>query len=85
MINVGVVNIVLIKDDKWIGYNIDGIGYVKGLYSVYLDLENVYILILGVGGVSKGIVYELVKFVKFKLIVVNRMMVCFEFWNLNIN
>lgn len=28
---VGVVNIVLVKDGKWIGYNIDGIGYVNGL------------------------------------------------------
>ncbi len=41
----GAVNTVLIKDGKWIGYNTDGIGYVKGLHSVYPDLENAYILI----------------------------------------
>ena len=63
-INAGAVNTVLIKDGKWIGYNTDGIGYVKGLHSVYPDLENAYILILGAGGASKGIAYELAKFVK---------------------
>lgn len=46
-INAGAVNTVLIKEGKWIGYNTDGIGYVKGLYQVYPDLENAYILILG--------------------------------------
>ncbi|HDE4104092.1 TPA: shikimate dehydrogenase [Staphylococcus aureus] len=84
-INAGAVNTVLIKDGKWIGYNTDGIGYVKGLHSVYPDLENAYILILGAGGASKGIAYELAKFVKPKLTVVNRTLARFESWNLNIN
>ena len=75
----------MIKDGKWIGYNTDGIGYVKGLHSVYPDLENAYILILGAGGASKGIAYELAKFVKPKLTVANRTMARFESWNLNIN
>ena len=39
------------------------------LHSVYPDLENAYILILGAGGASKGIAYELAKFVKPKLTV----------------
>ena len=37
-----------IINNKWIGYNTDGIGYVMGLKQVYPDLENAYVLILGV-------------------------------------
>ncbi|MCS5349241.1 shikimate dehydrogenase [Staphylococcus aureus] len=84
-INAGAVNTVLIKEGKWIGYNTDGIGYVKGLYQVYPDLENAYILILGAGGASKGIAYELSKIVKHKLTVANRTMSRFESWNLDVN
>lgn len=43
-----------IINNKWIGYNTDGIGYVMGLKQVYPDLENAYVLILGAGGASKG-------------------------------
>ena len=46
--NVGAVNTVKIINNKWIGYNTDGIGYVMGLKQVYPDLENAYVLILGV-------------------------------------
>ena len=83
-INAAAVNTVLIKEGKWIGYNTDGIGYVKGLYQVYPDLENAYILILGAGGASKGITYELSKIVKHKLTVANRTMSRFESWNLDV-
>ena len=50
-----------IINNKWIGYNTDGIGYVMGLKQVYPDLENAYVLILGAGGASKGIANELSK------------------------
>ena len=55
---VGAVNTVKINDNKWIGYNTDGIGYVEGLKTVYPDLSNAYILIIGAGGSSKGITNE---------------------------
>lgn len=44
--DLGAVNTVKIVDGQWIGYNTDGIGYVKGLQAVYPDLANAYILIL---------------------------------------
>ncbi|MCG7338569.1 shikimate dehydrogenase [Staphylococcus sp. ACRSN] len=82
---VGAVNTVKIIDDKWIGYNTDGIGYVTGLKQVYPDLANAYVLILGAGGASKGIANELTKYVQPKLTVANRTMSRFENWNLDIN
>lgn len=82
---VGAVNTVKIVDDKWIGYNTDGLGYVTGLKQVYPDLENAYILILGAGGASKGIANELSKFVQPRLTVANRTMSRFESWTLDIN
>ncbi|MBO1197991.1 shikimate dehydrogenase [Staphylococcus simiae] len=82
---VGAVNTVLIKDNKWIGFNTDGIGYVTGLRQVYPDIANAYILILGAGGASKGIANELAKFVKPKLTVANRTMSRFDSWQLNVN
>ncbi|WP_279526243.1 shikimate dehydrogenase [Staphylococcus gallinarum] len=82
---VGAVNTVKIVNDKWIGYNTDGIGYVTGLKQVYPDLEHAYILMLGAGGASKGIANELTKYVQPKLTVANRTMSRFDNWNLDIN
>ncbi|WP_440857323.1 shikimate dehydrogenase [Staphylococcus shinii] len=82
---VGAVNTVKIANDKWIGYNTDGIGYVTGLKQVYPDLENAYILILGAGGASKGIANELVKHVHSKLTIANRTLQRFENWDLDVN
>ena len=55
----GAVNTVKIINNKWIGYNTDGIGYVMGLKQVYPDLENAYVLILG--GASKELQMNSVK------------------------
>ena len=82
---VGAVNTVLISDNKWIGYNTDGIGYVEGLKTVYPDLANAYILILGAGGASKGITNELMKHVNPKITVANRTLSRFDNWQMDIN
>lgn len=82
---VGAVNTVKIIDNKWIGYNTDGIGYVTGLKQVYPDLSNAYILILGAGGASKGIANELSRYVHPKLTVANRTMSRFDSWDIDIN
>ena len=74
-----------IINNKWIGYNTDGIGYVMGLKQVYPDLENAYVLILGAGGASKGIANELSKIVQPKLTIANRTMSRFETWDMDIN
>jgi len=60
---IGAVNTVLCKNGKWIGYNTDGIGYMRSLLSYYPDLDksnDKRILILGSGGAAKGIFYALI-------------------------
>lgn len=82
---VGAVNTVKIVNNRWIGYNTDGLGYLTGLKQVYPDVANAYILILGAGGASKGIANELSHYVQPKLTVANRTMSRFESWDLDIN
>ena len=55
---IGAVNTVLCKNGEWIGYNTDGIGYVRSLQHHFPDLKKdngKNILILGAGGAAKGI------------------------------
>lgn len=60
---IGAVNTVKYSDGKWIGYNTDGIGYVRSLKSKYPKLfinKSNKILILGAGGAARGIYDALV-------------------------
>lgn len=60
---IGAVNTVKCKDGKWIGYNTDGIGYVRSLESKYPEIQTTKdctILMLGAGGAAKGICHALV-------------------------
>ncbi len=57
------VNTVLRKDGKWIGYNTDGIGYLRSLDSAVPDFFHNFdknILIIGAGGAARAIYYALV-------------------------
>lgn len=59
---IGAVNTVLCKNGKWIGYNTDGIGYVRSLQTKFPQLitgKAKKILLLGAGGAAKGIYYAL--------------------------
>jgi len=59
---IGAVNTVLQKDGRWIGYNTDGIGYVRALFHKFQELretKNIKILLLGAGGAAKGILHAL--------------------------
>lgn len=61
--HIGAVNTVLCKEGKWIGYNTDGIGYVRSLESKYPEIttsKDLNILLLGAGGAAKGIYNGLV-------------------------
>lgn len=55
---IGAVNTVVLKDGKWIGYNTDGIGYVRSLEEAYPELftnKSSRVLLLGAGGAARGI------------------------------
>lgn len=57
--NIGAVNTILIDDEKLIGYNTDGIGFIKDLVENHIDPQHKNILILGAGGAAKAILYAL--------------------------
>lgn len=60
---IGAVNTVLCQNGKWIGYNTDGIGYVRSLVGKFPQLNDnkqLQILILGAGGAAKGIFHALI-------------------------
>ncbi|MGD6772935.1 shikimate dehydrogenase [Staphylococcus simulans] len=81
---IGAINTVKIENGRWLGYNTDGIGYVKGLQEVYPKLENAKILLIGAGGASKGLAAALNEIVTTPLAVANRTMSRFDTWNLSV-
>lgn len=71
-VDIGAVNTVLVKEGKWIGYNTDGIGYLRALQDEYSDLKDLSdkkIVLLGAGGAAKGI-YAAFRHAKSKQIVI---------------
>ena len=60
--NIGAVNTVLNLDGRLIGYNTDGIGYLRSLQQYYPELvtdKQKNILLIGAGGAARGIYYAL--------------------------
>lgn len=59
---VGAVNTIVNEDGKLIGYNTDGIGYVRSLKEeTGIDLLGKSVLVLGAGGAARGVAYALAK------------------------
>jgi shikimate dehydrogenase len=59
---IGAVNTIVNENGKLIGYNTDGIGYVRSLYEeTGLSLQGKRVLLLGAGGAGRGIAYALAK------------------------
>lgn len=59
---IGAVNTVVNDDGRLIGFNTDGIGYVRSLKEeTGMELAHKRILFLGAGGASRGLVYTLAK------------------------
>lgn len=73
--NIGAVNIIHKRDHKLYGYNTDGFGFVEGLITeTSSNIKDTIILILGAGGASRAICYELIKHRPSKIIIANRSM-----------
>ena len=69
------VNTVVRENGRWIGYNTDGIGYVRSLEKAYPDFFERLdrkIMILGAGGAARGIYYALTKFGFTQIDIANR-------------
>ena len=59
---IGAVNTVINKDGRLIGYNTDGIGYIKALEEELTgELTAKKTLIIGAGGAARAIYFTLVK------------------------
>ena len=57
---IGAVNTVVHRDGKLIGYNTDGIGYVRSLQSISKEpLHQKRVLLLGAGGACRAIYFSL--------------------------
>jgi shikimate dehydrogenase len=59
---VGAVNTIVNDGGKLVGYNTDGIGYVRSLQEeTGISLQGKRILLLGAGGAARGVAYALAK------------------------
>jgi shikimate dehydrogenase len=59
---IGAVNTIVNDNGKLIGYNTDGIGYVRSLNEeTGISLKGKRVLLLGAGGAGRGIAYALAK------------------------
>ncbi|HEY0828905.1 MAG TPA: shikimate dehydrogenase [Bacilli bacterium] len=70
---IGAVNTIVNDNGRLIGYNTDGIGYVRSLKEeTNFSIEGKRILVLGAGGAARGIVYALAKANPSKIWIANR-------------
>lgn len=59
---IGAVNTIVNRSGRLIGYNTDGLGFVRSLQEeIISDLRQSRILLIGAGGAARGIAYALLK------------------------
>ncbi|MGG3469347.1 shikimate dehydrogenase [Neobacillus pocheonensis] len=58
-LNLGAVNTVVNDGGKFIGYNTDGHGFLRGLNAYMPTLDGKKVLILGAGGAARGLYFTL--------------------------
>jgi len=69
----GAVNTVVRREDRLIGYNTDGIGYVRSLKEeAGVDIAGKRIVVLGAGGAARGILHALARENPAHIAIVNR-------------
>jgi len=70
---IGAVNTIVNENGRLIGYNTDGIGYVRSLKEeAEPDLSGKKILVLGAGGAARGIVWALLREGPSEVLIANR-------------
>ncbi|MEH7547766.1 MULTISPECIES: shikimate dehydrogenase [Bacillaceae] len=70
--SIGAVNTVVNKDGKLIGYNTDGLGFLKGLDDYLNKIEGQKILVIGAGGAARAIYFTLAKEKPMQIDIANR-------------
>lgn len=71
-LNIGAVNTVVNQAGKLVGYNTDGIGFIKGLESHLPSLMGKKALIIGAGGAARAIYFSLAQLNSFDVDLANR-------------
>lgn len=56
---IGAVNTVVNKEGKFIGYNTDGIGFIKGLEPYLSSIQDKKVLMVGAGGAARAIFFSM--------------------------
>jgi shikimate dehydrogenase len=69
---IGAVNTVYREDDRLIGANTDGKGFLRGLREAEIDPQGKRVAVLGAGGAARAITFELAFAGASELIVINR-------------
>lgn len=70
---IGAVNTIVNRDGKLIGYNTDGIGYVRSLKEeTGFQVQGSKLLLIGAGGAARGVAYALAKESPSIIYIVNR-------------
>src|SRR5690606_6009793 len=70
---IGAVNTVVLKDGRLIGYNTDGIGYVRSLKEeTGCTVAGRRVLLLGAGGAARGVAFALAKEGPAHIVIANR-------------
>lgn len=72
---VGAVNTVVRRKGKWIGYNTDGLGYVRALessYPTFFKETKKNVLLIGAGGAARGIYASLLTKPLLRIDIANR-------------
>ncbi|MEO3947832.1 shikimate dehydrogenase [Gorillibacterium sp. CAU 1737] len=70
---IGAVNTIVNHEGRLIGYNTDGIGYVRSLREeAGFDPAGKRIVVLGAGGAARGIVWALAREQAAEIVIVNR-------------
>jgi shikimate dehydrogenase len=70
---IGAVNTIVNREGKLIGYNTDGIGYVRSLKEeTGFQVQGSKLLLIGAGGAARGVAYALAKEFPSMIYIVNR-------------
>ncbi len=70
--SVGAVNTIVCEDNKLVGYNTDGDGFIQSLRSEGVEVKGRNILMLGAGGAAKAVAFALGQAGVNKLYIANR-------------
>jgi len=71
--SVEAINTVVVRDEKLIGFNTDGIGFSRAIREAFsVDLRDLRILLLGAGGAAQAIAFECARENCERLVIANR-------------